>query len=157
MNDSDSMISDDLTSSILARATKPLFKQSASAEERSDNVTWFAVTVNPDPFVKLNKKAYCKYSYEQQVAILTRIEAAMRRDNPSLKMERLYFEMCPKSLNAHYHAVYCIPMIFLSTMENYLRHRLMRTNGPSWRMLVAEPIYDLAGWNKYITKDVILT
>lgn len=160
MNNSDSSLSDDLTSVVLQAAKKPLFKRGVSQTlvvEPCDNVNsltvpHWAVTVNPDPFVKCNKRAYNKYSFDEQVKILTRIESAMRRDNPTIVLVKLVFETCPKLKQAHYHALYQMPMMFISTMDNYLSHRLKRTNGPSWRMYVAKPIHDEEGWIQYITK-----
>lgn len=150
---SDSENSDDMTSSILAKLNGPLFN-GASAPERSDNVPYYAVTINPDPYVKVNNKRYSSYSYGQQCAMLLRMHNAVLRDNPTIECEAMVFEMCPNLKQAHYHCLIRCPDIWLSTYTNYLSRRLLRDNSPSWRFAVTKEVFDMNGWIMYMNKNL---
>jgi len=138
----------------------PLFRVSGVS---TDHVTAkqpplrYAVTLHPHRMKKLNNKCYGTYTHDQQRALLTRLEAAMRRDNPSIKLIEIHFETAPKIGTIHYHALYEMPDIFVTTMENYLNHRTAdkkpKGNIEPWRNLDIQPIYHESGWIDYIRKD----
>jgi len=119
----------------------------------------YIVTVNPAPNKLLNRKKYRLYSEEQQRAMLLRIEAALRRDNPSIKLLELHFEKCPSSGMVHFHALYNMPILFESTMVNYY-NRIMsmvdsNTTGEPWRHLDIQICNNKSAWLQYIRKDSV--
>jgi len=154
----------------MSRLKKRLFpiagaSHEASASEsslRDDNVTTscnigepdIAVTVNPDPFNLMNKRQYKLYDHDKQRAMLMRIETAMRRENPEIELIELHFEICPVLKQIHFHALYRCPLQSIKRMENYFEKRIKRTNSPSWRAFVHDPVFDKDGWLKYIRKNI---
>lgn len=113
-----------------------------------------AITVNPPPTKLMNKRPYSRYTQEQQQQILSRIESKIRKDNQSIVLEKIYYEVCPILKQMHFHAMYKMPMNFLSTIESYY-HRIMfdKTATKVWRFLHTEEIYNKEGWITYISKD----
>jgi len=117
----------------------------------------YAVTVNVKPDKCMNRKKWRNYTHDQQIGILTRIEKAFRRDNPSVMMKRLEFEECPTLKQIHFHALYLMPKIFVSTMEQYYMRTINGNDDNTlkpWIHLKVKEIYDEAGWCKYISKDI---
>lgn len=158
MSSSDSF--QDEANDIINHLTGPLFNRGASLSERSEqlqsNSIHYAVTFNPDPLKFFNRRRYNKYSHDQQTRMLTRIEQALRRDNPSIELVKLNFEIAPTLQQIHFHALYKMPEIFASTVENYFKKydsdRIL-DNGNSWPTIRVEKVYDIPGWLKYIRKD----
>lgn len=119
----------------------------------------YAITINPQPTKLLNRKMYKQYSHEQQRSILTRIESALRRNNPSIVLLELHYEICPILKQVHFHALYSMPPIFVSTLETYYKRILDSSNSKTlvpWRFLDIQPIYNQCGWIQYIRKDINL-
>lgn len=152
----------------MASIRRPLFNNAlrASGASINDVITSimpnfkgnYAITVNPAPTKLLNKKQYCKYSEDQQRAMLTRIEASLRRTTPSIELIELHFEKCPSNKMIHFHALYQMPSIYVTTVENYYRVRLDSTDKNTktpWRHLDIQKVYNRLGWIKYIQKDTI--
>jgi len=153
---------------LMARIKKPLFNKTlrASGVSVNDVITSimpnfqgnYAITVNPAPTKLLNKKQYCKYTEDQQRAMLTRMEAALRRTTPSIELIELHFEKCPSNGMIHFHALYQMPEIYVTTMENYYRVRLDSTDKNTkvpWRHLDIQKVYNRLGWITYIQKDSV--
>jgi len=117
----------------------------------------YIVTVNPAPNHHMNKRQYKLYSSDQQRAMLTRIELALRRNNPSIKLLELHFEKCPSSGQIHFHALYEMPILFASTMTNYY-NRILQEQQPStppWRHLDIQLCNNKKAWLQYIRKDSV--
>jgi len=113
-----------------------------------------AITVNPPPTKLMNKKPYFKYSLAEQQRMLNRIESKIRKDNPLIVLEKIYYEICPVLKQMHFHAMYRMPMMFLSTIEAYYARIMFdKTATKVWRYLDTEIVYNPAGWLKYIQKD----
>lgn len=166
-SDYDSEVSvDDGTSVILEKLSRPLFsvKQSLVRDNTSvsgdaDNLLayGYAVTINICPNKKMNKKVWKTYSHEQQSKILLRIESAMRRDNPSIKLTELHLEICPSLQQIHLHALYDMPELFVSTMEAYWQQRVadIRPSTIPWRYIDISKVRNRNDWLQYIRKDII--
>lgn len=150
---SDSEDSDDNTAQVLAKLNRPLFNGAQAPEASADNVQYYAVTINPDPYMKVNNKKYSSYTDGQQRAMLLRMHNAVLRDNPTIVCEDMVFEKCPKLKQAHYHCLMRCPQIWLSTYTNYLQRRLVRDNSPSWRFAVVKEVFDYQGWIDYMYKE----
>lgn len=144
--------------SVMSRLRGSLFRRNhgvsqASAEERSDNVAQYAVTINPDPHMLFNKRPYHKYNYDQQRAMLTRIENACRRDlGSAYHLLELHFEICPTLNQVHFHALY-ESSLSMAPYELYMGSRCKRTNAPSWRFYDCQQVYNKSGWLDYIRKN----
>lgn len=120
---------------------------------KNDNI-YMAVTVNPDPYVLMNKKKYSSYSHDKQHDILRRIEAALRRTYPDIKLVEIQFEECPTLKQIHFHALYSTPAFMHCEMSNFWKTRICRTNSPSWTYIKSEIVYDKTGWINYIRKTL---
>lgn len=165
--------SQDETNSVIKRLHTPLFQRGVGGDsdkpiiqERKLSVSvaddildctiqQYCVTVNPNPSKKMNNRMYKLYSHDQQRAILCRIESAMRRDNPSIKLIEIHFELCPVLQQQHYHALYSMPFSFESTMENYLSKRISDKTEAKvpWRPIDIMVCNNRKEWLKYIRKD----
>lgn len=146
---------------MMKRLQKPLFNtHRVSGVSVNDvnpyNSIFYAVTVNPQPTCKLNRKRYRDYSGDQQVAILSRIEAAMRRKIQDIKLIELRFEICPTLGQWHFHALYEMPPIAESCIWNYYKRVMDSSDCKTktiWRYLDIQPVYNKEGWEQYIRKD----
>lgn len=116
----------------------------------------YAVTVNICPNKKMNNKVWKTYDHIRQTSQLQRIEAHMRKLNPSIGLLEMRFEICPNLNQIHFHALYEMPNEFVSTMENYWREKVAdkKPSTPPWRYLDIQPIFDQRGWEEYIRKDL---
>lgn len=136
---------------IIARLTKPLWKVQEDAIE-------YGVTVNVQPTRLINKKQWKLYNHDQQRAILTRMEASIRRNTPSIELVELHFEVCPTLKNIHFHALYKMPRIFvveLETQWNRLVGSIINkdTKEPFRHLDIKEISGGNKEWIKYINKD----
>jgi len=144
---------------LMASINTKLFAQ---AVVRPNDVTvailpQFAVTFNPAPTKLMNRKQYCKYSEDQQRAMLARIESSLRTNNPSITLIEIHYERCPSNKMIHFHALYEMPQLFVTTMENYYSKydsTDSKTKVP-WRHLDIQPVFNRKGWEEYIRKDSI--
>lgn len=161
MSDSDSEIEID-ENHIMASIKRPLFKQSRETQSvrtsdvHIDGTSQFAVTVNIQPTKHMNKRQWKKYEPAEQIKILGRIEARLRKDNPSIVLKEIHYETCPTLKQIHFHALYEMPQIFQTTMEAYY-NRVCGSTGEQtkpWRHLAIEPIYNRKGWLEYIRKEI---
>jgi len=129
----------------------PLFK---------NQVFKYAITVNVASTKFMNRKQWHLYTNEQQRSQLTRIEAAFRRNNPSVKLIEIQYEVCPPPLkpNIHFHALYEMPRLFKYEMMTHYDRICSSTNAKTkdpWRHLDVQNI--VAGeqqWLDYIRKDL---
>jgi len=143
----------------MKRLTKPLFEKPMRKRVSVNDVNTpilYAVTVNPQPTCKLNRKRYNAYSGDQQVAILSRIEAALRRKNPDITLVELRYEICPKLQQWHFHALYEMAPIYLASIWNYYKRIMDSTDANTktiWRYLDIQPVWNKEGWEQYIRKD----
>jgi len=145
----------------MAKLNGSLFNK--EKRERNDDILDipdmpYIVTVNPAPTKPMNKKLYRNYSEDQQRAMLMRIEAALRRNNPSIKLLELHFEKCPSSGMVHFHALYEMPILFASTMTNYYNRILDSTDQNTttpWRHLDIQLCNNKKAWLQYIRKDSV--
>lgn len=143
--------------------TGPLFRRCSASQDALhlndvtlQNTVWYAVTINPQPTKLCNKRQYRKYTDDQQIGILTRMEAKLRRENPSIELVELHFEKCPVLGQMHFHAKYSMPAIFVTTMENYWRRVLDSSDSKTkipWRYLDIQLVYNDQGWLEYIRKE----
>lgn len=156
------MNNDTNDNSLIARLTAPLFRRKSVSfndvlYNRVHNIPIkYAVTVNPAPTRLLNRKQYRLYDSDKQIAILRRIENALRRDNPAIKLIKLNFEKCPSNGQMHFHALFEMPALFVETMENYYNRILSSTDSKTrvpWRHFDIQTVYNEQGWVDYITKD----
>jgi len=117
----------------------------------------YAVTVNICPNKKMNNKIWKTYDHIRQTAQLQRIEAHMRKLNPSIELVEMQFEICPQLNQIHFHALYSMPKEFVTTMENYWREKVAdkKPSTPPWRYLDIQPVYSRKGWEEYIRKDIL--
>lgn len=118
----------------------------------------YAITVHPCPTAPLNKKLYKNYNHDQQRAMLGRIEACIRRKNPSIELIEIHYEIAPITGQIHFHAMYSMPSIFQSTLVSYYRRIMDTTNDQTkvpWRYLDLSVIKDKDAWTTYIQKDSV--
>jgi len=151
---------------LIKNLTGPLFgQQSRKGNVSSNDVIpedcntpiYYAITVNPQPTCKLNKKCYRSYTEDQQIAVLSRIEAALRRKHPDIQLVELRFEICPKLLQWHFHALYEMPPLYFTTVWAYYKRIMDTTDAKTktaWRYIDLQPVYNKAGWEQYIRKDM---
>lgn len=149
----DSEIDDTNDNDFMKVLRKPLFGGVSQDVSPTDVISW-GITVNIKPTIFINKKQWKLYDHDKQKAILTRIEAKLRKDNPSIVLKKLMFEVCPKIKNIHFHALYEMPSIFESTIETYYHRVCNKGDTTGWRVIDTQPIYDEEGWIKYISKDL---
>lgn len=156
-HDSDSEVSvDDNCNEIIENLDHPLWQDHPETYFKK-----YAITINVQPTRFMNKRQWAKYTHDQQKLILSRIENALRRNNPSIKMQKLMFEVCPKLNQIHFHALYEMPELFRTELEAYyartcgtIANKNTKTDSKSvWRHLDIQEIYDEQGWIKYISKD----
>lgn len=116
----------------------------------------YAVTVNIQPTKMMNKRQWRKYDSVQQTGILQRLEAALRRHNPSIKLIELHYETCPNLKNIHFHALYEMPEEFINEVETYYNKFTStdeNTKTP-WRTLDISEVMSEAAWLQYIRKEI---
>jgi len=158
MTDTDSEIEDVETNKVMTRLLKPLFKSSLKHVSANDaQAKRWAVTVNIQPTKLMNKRQWRKYSPDQQMAILGRVEAAFRRKTPSVQLVELHYETCPVLGNIHFHALYEMPLIFRAELEAYYKGVCDSSDEKTlkkWRYLDIEEVKDEKAWLDYIRKDV---
>lgn len=121
-----------------------------------NNVKLYGITVNILPFKLMNKKRWFTYSHDKQREILSRIEARFRKDNPSVLLGELHFEICPSPdefHNIHFHALYSMPELFVAELETYYNRICFDKSNKNWRHLDIKIINNKDAWIKYITKD----
>ena len=143
---------------LLTKLRKPVFKKDAAALQ----CTQYAVTVNIQPTRLMNKKQWKLYNHDQQRGQLTRLECAMRRENPTIELVEIHFEVCPELGQIHFHALYNIPPNFVTTMVNWWdnkigtlpNHKTIRDKFTTWRHCDVQQIYSPEGFLKYIRKDM---
>lgn len=119
----------------------------------------YGVTVNIHPYKSMNRKRWFTYSHDKQRAQLARIEASLRNKNPSIKLIELHYEVAPglndpEYRNIHFHALYEMPPLFVSTMENYYT-RIVSAKASNWKHLDVKTINNKQAWLDYIRKDII--
>jgi len=161
MSDSDSDIE---VSNLISKLTGPLFglrkQKGASLNDVTvgdgsfNNDPLYAVTVNIQPTKLINKRQWKLYNHDKQRSFLTRIEAKLRQQNPSIELIEIHYETCPTLNNIHFHALYRMPKIFISTMQNYYKTFSSTDNKTKepWRHILVEDVYDKEGWLAYIRK-----
>lgn len=138
--------------------SQPILNQRVSGVSDNDVTTKrYGITVNIQPTKLMNKRQWRKYTPVQQTGILQRVEKALRRENPSIKLIELHFETCPTLKNIHFHALYEMPEQFKAQLETYYA-RFTSTDEKTinpWRTLDVTELYDEAGWLQYIRKAQI--
>lgn len=130
--------------------------QSASSNDVTIDGTLYAITVNIAPTKLVNKKQWCTYTHDKQRAILGRLESSFRTKNPDIKLHRIEYEACPTVGNIHFHALYEMPEIYLSTLQNYW-DKFDSTDKKTrirWRHLDVKLCHNMKGWIEYITKTI---
>lgn len=144
---------DDGCTEVINRLFRPLWSQDRVSS--GDVTPLYAVTVNVCPNKKMNNKIWKTYDHIKQTAQLQRLEAHMRKLNPSIELLELQFEICPALNQIHFHALYDMPDVFVSTMENYWREKIAdkKPTTPPWRFLDIQQVYNRKGWEDYIRKD----
>jgi len=151
----DSAIEDTNDNKIMSSLKHKLFSDHPSLAFKK-----YAITINIQPTKYMNKKQWKKYTHDQQRAILTRIEGALRRNTPSIILETIMFEVCPILNQIHFHALYSMPAIFKVELEAYFQRvcgtivtKSTDLSKEQWRHLDIQEVYDTNGWINYITKD----
>lgn len=151
----DSAISDTNDNEVMSSLTHSLFSDHPSLQMKK-----YAITLNIQPTRYMNKRQWAKYTHEQQKGILTRVEGALRRNNPSIVQEKIMFEVCPALNQIHFHALYSMPAIYKVELEAYFQRvcgsivtKKTDLTKEQWRHLNVQEVYDEQGWIKYISKD----
>lgn len=149
--DNDSQL--DGCTEVIERLFRPLW--SRDRVSLGDVIPQYAVTINVCPNKKMNNKIWKTYDHIRQTAQLQRLEAHMRKLNPSIELIELQFEICPALNQIHFHALYSMPKEFVSTMENYWREKVAdkKPSIPPWRYIDIQKVYNRKGWEDYIRKD----
>lgn len=136
--------------------TKRLFRQESVSV---NHAILYSLTIHPHKACMLNRRRYDKYNHDQQRALLGRIEACLRKKNPSIDLVEMHYEVAPSTGQIHFHALYRMPSIFQSTVTAYYR-RLMDNNNERtlvpWRYLDLTTTDSQANWLEYIRKDSLL-
>jgi len=146
------------TQEVLDKTYRKIFFSNSGASQKSasssDVKCLYAVTINVQPSRLMNKKQWRNYTQDQQTSQLTRIEQAIRRDNPSIVLKKICFEICPVLQQVHFHALYEMPPLFRSVLESYYERVLGSTGVQTnpWRHIALEEVYNEQGWIDYITK-----
>lgn len=148
------------------KLTRNLFRKvNASSRLKGDDIyitiekeqfKLYGITVNILPFKSMNKKRWFTYSHDKQREILARIESRFRKDNPSVKLKEIHYELCPstdKFHNIHFHALYKMPVIFKAELETYYNRICLDKSNKNWRHLDIKEINNVDQWLKYIRKD----
>lgn len=137
---------------------RPVILGASQNDSSHNDATMYAVTVNVAPTKFMNRKQWRRYSPVEQTAQLTRIEAAFRRNNPSVVLKEIHFETCPVVKNIHFHALYEMPALFKAELETYYNRICDSTDSNTttpWRHLDIQPVRDLTAWLQYIRKTVV--
>lgn len=149
---------DDGCTDVINKLFRPLWSQDrvSSGDVTPLANSHYAVTVNICPNKKMNNKIWKTYDHIRQTSQLQRLEAHLRKLNPSIHLVEMQFEICPAIKQVHFHALYEMPKEFVSTMENYWREKVAdkKPTTPPWRYLDIQPIFDDKGWIEYIRKDL---
>lgn len=158
--------SEDGCTAIINRLTRPLWSRDRvslgdvviPSDSKAVWKTKYAVTINVCPNKKMNNKIWKTYDHIRQTAQLQRLEAHMRKLNPSIQLVELQFEICPALNQIHFHALYDMPKEFVSTMENYWREKIAdkKPTIKPWRYLDIQQVYNEKGWIRYINKDKLI-
>lgn len=120
----------------------------------------YAITVNIHPMKSMNKKRWFTYSHDKQRDNLARIERSLRTKNPTIELIELHYEVAPAEgddhyRNIHFHAMYRMPKIFVTTMETYYNRILhMQGQRSTWKSLDIQEITSKEGWLNYMRKDL---
>lgn len=96
----------DLSESITIQST--LFKDTRNNLYFPDTNqrSLYGVTFNPHPLRLFNKKQYRKYTQEQQRSLLQKIEADLRKFNPTIELIELHYEIANIHSTVHFHGMY---------------------------------------------------
>lgn len=151
-------MSEEEINTLLSQLRKPLFgvRQDSPSRANDASMRW-AITVNIQPTKKMNGRQWKLYSAEKQTAQLSRIEAALRKKTPSIKLIELHYETCPVLKNIHFHALYEMPEEFKSELECYYKRICDSSDDKTlvpWRYLDISPIKNEQAWLDYIRKDL---
>lgn len=117
----------------------------------------YGITVNILPFKSMNKKRWFTYSHDKQRDILSRVEHRFRKDNPSVILHEIHYEICPTEgefHNIHFHALYEMPELFVAELTTYYDRICFDKSNKNWRHLDIKLINNKQAWIKYITKDL---
>jgi len=162
MTDSDSEIEDCMVDEVpipkhnMFRAVRQKSSDLNDVSPSSGTSNRYAITVNISPHKLMNKKKWSTYDHSRQRLILARVEARLRKNNPSIVLESLYYETCPTLNQIHFHALYTMPTEFKAELETYYNRICSTTDAKTikpWRHLDIQQIYNEEGWLKYIQKD----
>lgn len=122
-----------------------------------NNNKYFGITVNILPYKSMNKKRWFLYTHDKQRDILSRIESKFRKNNPSVQLIELHYEICPSTddfHNIHFHALYNMPDVFKAELETYYNKICSDKSNKNWRHLDIKEINNKESWLNYIRKDV---
>lgn len=121
------------------------------------NAKKYGVTFNPDPLKHFNNKQYCKYTNDQQRAMLGRIEQGFRKQQQlgDVHLVELHYELGPATETIHFHSLY--------EMDDDTKDRMIQyyskytntnpTSGRTWPHLDIKLINNEEAWKCYIRKD----
>jgi len=157
---------------VYVKPTKSLFKKAEALAEQVDReekedviIKSFAVTVNICPNFKCNyfdrqvvnsnvKKKYKDHSYKIQQQIMQKMQEALLKRNPSITCKAYYYEICPKILQVHLHALYECPDEFKYQLSSH--YTKYEPNGnATWRTIQIDELEsakDVKVWCQYIQK-----
>lgn len=153
--------SDEEVTEIIDRLSGPLFKR-PKIKKSNPNVKRYGITLNIQPTRFINKRQWKLYNVNQQLAILSRMEASIRRKAKDIKLIELHFEKCPTVKNVHFHALYEMPPASISLLQaewdrlvGTIITKSTRTDmSATWKHLdVKEMIGGDSEWLKYIRKE----
>lgn len=142
------------------KLTRNLFRKVSVSDRPTgddilDNIKYYGITVNILPWKLMNRKRWCTYSHDKQREILARVEARFRKNNPSVLLKELHYELCPSPdefHNIHFHALYLMPAIFKAELETYYNRICFDKSNKNWRHLDIKEINNVDQWLKYIRK-----
>lgn len=143
------------------KLTSNLFRKSDDSprlkgDDIYNNNKLYGITVNILPFKSMNKKRWFTYSHDKQREVLAKIESKFRKNNPSVKLKEIHYELCPSPdefHNIHFHALYSMPELFVAELETYYNRICSDKSNKNWRHLDIKLINNVNQWLKYIRKD----
>lgn len=147
------ILSDDILDDLHVMPSKRLFDKIDRLEEKER----YALTFNINQYEMVNKKKWNRYTYDQQVGILTRMILSYQQEcNYKVINDNMFFERNNEGV-AHLHCVIevppNVPVILIQNFINSKRKKITFKDGNVYLACLIKKEFSSPGWYLYCTKD----